>query len=523
MIGEKNVAADPVPHVTGDGFHRVEDGPLLRGKGQFIDDIKISNTLHVSFVRSSHAHARIRNIAADEARELRGVKAVLTYDHLRPLLTRDRISLALPSAYLCFDVDPYVLAKDEVTYVGEPVAIVVAESRALAEDAAGLVVVEVDPLPAVIDIAAALEKGSPTARLDCPDNLVAHTSVSYGDPAAAFASAAHVFSERFHLHKGGGHSLEGRGIVANFDRAADFLTVWNSTQMPHRCKAILVDMLALSEHQVRVIAPAVGGGFGPKAVFHPEELAVPAAAILLETPLKWVEDRHENFVATVLERDQFWKIELAVDADGRVLGIRGQVRHDHGAYTPYGLAVPYNSISNLMGPYIVPAMNFEIFWCLTNTVPASSTRGAGRPQGTFVIERMLDLIANRLGAERAEVRRCNLIPRQKMPYSFPIRMRDGNPMTYDSGDYPESQRKALVAADWESFAARREASSARDWSLQLCRADRAGSIRECDRPNWAVRQDHGRNRRDLPGTGHKNESCADRGGHFRHKYRSGPR
>ena len=294
--------------------------------------------------------------------------------------------------------------------------------------------------------------------MDCPDNLVAQTVVKYGDPANAFARAKHVFSEQFRLHKGGGHSLEGRGVIACFDQAADLLTVWSSTQMPHRGKAVLVDMLALSEHQVRYIAPDVGGGFGPKAVFHPEELAVPAAALLLGASLKWVEDRFENFLATVLERDQVWDVDVAADADGRLLGIRGQLRHDHGACTPYGLAVPYNSVTNLIGPYVIPAIDFQVFWCLTNKVPTSSTRGAGRPQGTFVMERMLDLIANKLGLDRAEVRRRNMIPAEKMPYSIPIKMRDGNPMTYDSGDYPESQRQALEAAEWDGFSARREAS-----------------------------------------------------------------
>jgi aerobic carbon-monoxide dehydrogenase large subunit len=439
-------------------FRRLEDIPLLRGKAQFVDDIKIPNMLHVAFVRSTEAHAKIRNIVVDEALKLPGVKAVLTYKDLRPLLTRDRISLALPSAYLRFDVDPYVLVKNEATYVGEPIAMVVAETRCTAEDAAALVAIDFETLPVVADVVAALKNGSPNARLECPDNLVAHTTVKYGDTTAAFGRAAHVFSEQFHIHKGGGHSLEGRGIVANFDPAADLLTVWNSTQMPHRCKTILVDTLGLSEHQVRVIAPDVGGGFGPKAVFHPEELAVPAAALLLGTPLKWIEDRFENFLATVLERDQVWDIDVAVNADGCLLGIRGHVRHDHGACTPYGLAVPYNSVTNLIGTYIVPSINFEIFWCLTNKVPTSSTRGAGRPQGTLVIERMLDLVANRLKLDRIEVRRRNLIPPEKMPYSIPIKMRDGNPMTYDSGDYPESQRQALQAADWDTFSDRREIS-----------------------------------------------------------------
>src|SRR6185437_15885529 len=442
-------------------FERTEDIPLLQGKAKFVDDVEIPDLLHVAFLRSSHAHARIRSIAADEARNVAGVRAILTYDDLRPLLTRERISLALPSAYLKFDVDPYVLARDEATYVGEPIAMVVAESRRVAEDAAGLIAVDYDPLPAVVDVVAALEKGSPKARLDCSGNLVAQTTVRYGDPAAAFAAAAHVFSEQFRVHKGGGHSIEGRGVVAQFDRASDLLTVWNSTQMPHRCKTILVDMLALAEHQVRVIAPNVGGGFGPKAVFHPEELAVPAAALLLEAPLKWIEDRFEHFVATVLERDQVWKVELAVDADGCLLGMRGQVRHDHGSCTPYGLAVPYNSVTNLVGTYVLPAMDVDIYWCLTNKVPVASTRGAGRPQGTFIIERMLDAVADRLGLDRAEVRRRNLIAHEKMPYSVPIRMRDGSPMAYDSGNYPECQRRALAAADWDGFAVRREASKAR--------------------------------------------------------------
>jgi aerobic carbon-monoxide dehydrogenase large subunit len=441
-----------------DGFYRIEDASLLRGKGQFIDDISIPNVLHVAFVRSAHAHARILKIDADEALRMPGIRAVLSYEDLRPLLTQDRIGLALPSGYLRFHVDPVMLVKDEATYVGEPVALVVAQSRALAEDAAAAVAVEYEPLPAVVDVVTALEPGSPKARLDCPDNLVAQTVVKYGEAVNAFTRATHILSEKFRIHKGGGHSIEGRGVIACFDQAADLLTVWSSTQMPHRGKAVLVDMLALSEHQVRYIAPDVGGGFGPKAVFHPEELAVPAAALLLGESLKWAEDRFENFLATVLERDQVWDIDVAIDGGGRLLGIRGQVRHDHGACTPYGLAVPYNSVTNMIGPYVIPAIEFQVFWCLTNKVPTSSTRGAGRPQGTFVIERMLDLVAHKLGLDRAEVRRRNMIAAEKMPYSIPIKMRDGNPMTYDSGDYPESQRQALQAADWEGFSARREAS-----------------------------------------------------------------
>jgi aerobic carbon-monoxide dehydrogenase large subunit len=441
-------------HISGD-FFRLEDDALLRGKGQFVDDIALPGMLHAAFVRSPHAHALVRGIDADAASQLPGVAAVLTYADLRPLMTGDRIRLALPSGYLRFHVDPFALVKDEATYVGEPIVLVVAQSRHVAEDAANLVIVDLDPLPAVVDVDRGLASGSPKARLDCPDNLVAETTVRYGDADAAFASAAHVISERFKLHKGGGHSIEGRGIVASFDRVTETMTVWNSTQMPHRCKTILIDMLGLAEHQVRVIAPDVGGGFGPKAVFHPEELAVAAACRLLQAPVKWVEDRFEHFLAAVMERDQSWTVEVAADAEGRLLALRGSVRHDHGSCTPYGFAIPYNSATNLVGNYMLPAIDFDVFWCLTNMVPTSSTRGAGRPQGTFVIEKMLDLVARKVGIDRVEVRRRNLIPGDKMPYSVPIRMRDGSSLTYDSGDYPESQRRALLAADWAGFPTRR--------------------------------------------------------------------
>ena len=453
--------AEPLKNATAQAFHRLEDDPLLRGKGRFLADITMPGMLHVAFVRSSHAHALIHGIQRERACALPGVTAVLTLDDLRPLLRSERIALALPSAYLRFHVDPLVLVDNEATYVGEPIALVVAESRSLAEDAAGLVEIDYEPLPVVTDVIASVESGAARTRLDCPDNLVARTTVAYGDADEAFRSAAHVLSERFRIHKGGGHSLEGRGVIASYEELTGLLTMWNSTQMPHRCKSIIVDMMGLTERNVRVIAPDVGGGFGPKAVFHPEELAMAAAAVLVKKPLKWVEDRLENFLATVLERDQVWTAEAAFAADGRLLGVRGEVWHDHGACTPYGLAIPYNSVNNLVGNYKLPSMHFDINWCMTNKVPTSSTRGAGRPQGTFVIERFLDLAAKTLGIDRLEIRRRNLIAAAEMPFSTPIRMRDGSMMTYDSGDYPECQRRAAELADLEGFASRRADSASR--------------------------------------------------------------
>lgn len=429
---------------------RVEDSKLLRGAGKFLDDIKVEGALIACFVRSPVAHAKIKSINVGAARALPGVRAVFVYADLRPLLKYDRMPLAMPSGALKFDVNPPVLAYDEVCYVGEPFAVVIADSRAIAEDGAALVELEFEALPAVLDPRAAVAPGADKVRLDCPDNLAARHVIKYGAGDAAFAKAAHVLKECFNLNKGGGHSMETRGVVAQLDHS-EVLTLWDSTQMPHRAKAILVDALGLTEESVRVIAPDVGGGFGPKAVFHPEELAIAATAIKLRKPIKWIEDRYESFTATVHERLQVWDMEAAFDAEGRILAIRGCLYHDHGAATPYGVALPYNAATNLIGPYALPAYDIEVLLCMTNLVPASPTRGAGRPQGTFVMERFLDRAADEIGIAREEIRRRNLIPADQMPYALPVVMRDGSSMTYDSGDYPECQRRALLAAGFDDF------------------------------------------------------------------------
>jgi carbon-monoxide dehydrogenase large subunit len=450
MLGEAS-------SLIGQRIARLEDAPLLRGRSRFVDDIELPGLLHAAFLRSAFAHGRIKQIDVAPARALPGVRAVVTFAELRPLLTGDRIPLALPSAAIRFDVDPPCLAAGEVCHVGEPIALVVAASRALAEDAVRLIEVEYEPLAAVLDPRTGLAPGAPKARLDCPDNLVARHMIDYGDVDAAFAAAPRRIAECFRLHKGGGHSIETRGLVAQFDRGAGLLTVFDGTQMPHRAKAILVAALGLAEHQVRLIAPDVGGGFGPKAVFHPEELAVPAAAMLLGAPIKWIEDRVESFTAAAQEREQIWDMHAAFDSVGRLIAIRGEMFHDHGAATPYGVALPYNAATNLIGPYVVPSCRLTVSLCLTNLTPASATRGAGRPQGTFVMERLLDRAALALKLSRDEIRRRNLIPPQQMPYATPVRQRDGAAMVYDSGDYPQSQARALAAAGFAEFPARQEA------------------------------------------------------------------
>ena len=436
---------------------RVEDQVLLRGGARFLDDIVMPDLAEATFVRSPLAHGLIRSINCDAARALPGVHAVYVFADLRRVLTQDAIPLALPAGGLRFDVDPTCLAIDEVCYVGEPVAIVVATTRRIAEDAAALVELDIEALPVVVDPVEGLQPGAPKARLTCPDNLVARTKVDYGDVEGAFEDAAHVVRETFRLNKGGGHPMEPRGVVARHDELTDQLTLWNSTQMPHRAKAMLVATLGLSERQVRVVTPEVGGGFGTKAVFHPEELATPAAALLLKRPIKWVEDRFESFTASIGEREQIWTVEAAFEADGRLRGIRGTLVYDHGAATPYGIALPFNAATNLIGPYILPAYRMLIDLCLTNKTPAAPTRGAGRPQGTFVMERLLDRMALRLALPRDEIRRRYMIAPGQMPYTIPVKQRDGSMMVYDSGDYPQSQALALKAAGWADFPQRQKA------------------------------------------------------------------
>ena len=436
---------------------RIEDPALLRGRACFVDDLRFPDLLHAVFVRSGEAHARVRGIDVSAAMASPGVRAVLTLDDLRPHVTRVTMPLAQPSGAIRHVLDPPILADGEVRYVGEPVAAAIADNPYRAEDAAALVEIDYESLPASIDCRRALEPAAAPAHSALPDNLVAALSMSYGDSDRAFASAAHTVRAGMHQNKGLGHAIECRGVLARLDPNDGKLTVWSGTQMPHRAHAVLCDLLGRGEDKLRVIAPDVGGGFGPKFVFYPEEAVVALAARILGHPVKWIEDRREHFTATTQERDQFWDAEMALDAEGRILGIRGTLIHDHGAYSPYGVNLPYNSATNLLGPYAVPAYSLDIRLAATNKVPVTPVRGAGRPQGTFVMERLLDRAAGLIEIERAEIRRRNLIGPEAMPYVTPVKNRDGTAMTYDSGDYPATQALALEASEHDAFRARQAA------------------------------------------------------------------
>ncbi|HTV35693.1 MAG TPA: xanthine dehydrogenase family protein molybdopterin-binding subunit [Xanthobacteraceae bacterium] len=441
-------------HAIGQRVLRLEDGPLLRGGGRFVDDLKFAGMLEAAFVRSPHAHAGIRGINCDAARRLTGVHAVLTLADLAPLLTAERLPLQFRTDQLKGDVAPFILAKDEVVYVGEVVAIVVAQTRAIAEDAAALVEVDYEPLPAISDCRAALRPGAPLVHRNKSSNLLIEFRQAYGDAAAAFARAPHRARVSLKQHRGGAHSMEGRGAAAVYDANEERLTLWTSTQLAHEVRAFLMRLLRLDENRIRVVAPDVGGGFGGKFVLYPEEVAVATASLLLHRPVKWIEDRREHFCACVQERDQYWDVEAAFDNEGRVLGVRGELIHDQGAYTPQGLNLPYNTSTGVPGPYIVPAYDLWVRVVETNKVATMPVRGAGYPEASFTMERLLDAIAHELKMDRAEVRRRNLVPAEKMPYVTPLKTRSGSAIAYDSGDFPRCVAMATEAIDYSGFAER---------------------------------------------------------------------
>jgi carbon-monoxide dehydrogenase large subunit len=432
---------------------RKEDPELLRGRGRFVDDIHLEGMLHAAFVRSVYPHARIRSVRSERAHGVPGVVGVLTLDDL-PASVQRPLPLIVPTSMIRQVRTPRVLAGDEVCYCGEAVAVVVADSRYSAEDGVGVVEVEYEGLLAAVDCRESCNAGAATAHSDAQDNIAARFSVEYGDTERAFKGATHTFRESLWQHRGCGHAIECRAALAVYDDVQNLLTMWSATQVPHLLKRMLMELLEREEHGVRVIAPNVGGGFGPKGMVYPEEVAIAALAMRYRCPVKWTEDRWENFVSAYQERDQYWDVEVAVTGEGKIQGVRGRVIHDSGAYVPLGIILPYISATTMPGPYIVPNYQLEVTVALTNKTPTTPVRGAGRPQAVFAMERLVDRVARELGLDRAEVRRRNFVQPEQMPYRVGLTFRDGNPLVYDSGDYPACQAKALELADYGGFAVR---------------------------------------------------------------------
>jgi aerobic carbon-monoxide dehydrogenase large subunit len=435
---------------------RNEDARLLSGQALFVDDVELPGMLHAVFLRSNIAHARIRSIDVAAARARAGVVAVYTAADLGAYWAPGPLLVPPPPiAGITFNQRTQVpLAKDKVRHVGEPLAVVLADSRYLAEDALADIGVELDSLPAVVDLEKALDDTSACVHDDVRRNIAAHVRQSRGNYADARSRADHLVARRFHYDHGASSPIETRGIVANWDGRANQLTIWDTTQAPVFLRNGLAGMLGLSERQVRVIAPFVGGGFGPKIMlFYPEEVVIPWAAMKHNRPIKWIEDRLEHFFATTQERGQTHDAEMALSRDGQILGIKDTFLHDTGAYNPYGLTVPINSQCTLLGPYVVPHYDSTFTAVFTNKPIVTPYRGAGRQHGVFVVERLLDIAARELGIDRAEIRRKNFIPADAFPYNNEIIYQDFTALEYDSGNYQPILDKALDMIGYQKFLA----------------------------------------------------------------------
>jgi carbon-monoxide dehydrogenase large subunit len=445
---------------------RNEDPRLLRGLGCFVDDINPAGVLQAACLRSPHAHARLVAIDTSRARELPGVHRVLTAADLGEI--NQPGPLLIPHPLLTHPRTQRPLAIDEVNYVGETVAFVVANDRYIAEDAADLIEVEYAPLPAVTDVEVALSPGAPPVHADVGHNRAAHVPQSVGDLEGAFRRATRVLRERLSIERSCGSPIEGRGVVAEHDRRTGVLRVWTSTQAPLPIKNGLARIFGLPEFQVEVIAPDVGGGFGTKIMlFYPEEILVPFAALRLGRPVKWTEDRREHLIAANQERGQVHHVEVAIDGDGRILALRDRFIHDTGAYTPYGIIVPLITATQLPGPYRLRNYQVEFEVAYTNKVAVSPYRGAGRPHGAFVMERVIGLVARELGLEPAEVRRRNFIQPDEFPWDVGLTFQDGGPTRYDSGDYPAGLEMALARIGAADFRAQQAEARIRGCHLGL--------------------------------------------------------
>ena len=437
-------------------IRRNEDARLLRGEALFVDDVELPGMLHAAFLRSNLAHATIRSIDVSAARAREGVVAVYTAEDLGAYWAPGPLLVPPPPIKgLVFNQRTQVpLAKGKVRHVGEPLAVVLAQSRYLAEDALSDIAVELDPLPAVVDLETAGAETSARVHEDVRGNVAAHVRQSRGNYAAARGRADHIIARRFRYDHGASSPIETRGIVANWDARGNQLTVWDTTQAPVFLRNGLAAMLGLNERQVRVIAPFVGGGFGPKIMlFYPEEVVIPWAAKKLNRPVKWIEDRLEHFFATTQERSQIHDAEIALARGGRILGIRDTFVHDTGAYNPYGLTVPINSQISILGPYVVENYESTFTAVFTNKPIVTPYRGAGRQHGVFVIERLMDIAAHELKLDRVDIRRRNFIPTDAFPYNNELINQDFAPLEYDSGDYGAVLDKAIEMIGWRRFLA----------------------------------------------------------------------
>jgi len=452
------MAASPVlPKLVGERVKRREDPRLIQGRGTYVDDLKVAGMRHLAFKRSDVAHGRIRSIDTSAAEAMEGVEAVFTGAQIAELLAPMPIGTPFPSP-------PHrAVAADVVRYAGEPVAVVVASDRYTARDAADAIVVDIEPLPAVVDPELAMT-GKPTViHADFPNNLAvalvpSGTGVgadgSVDDTAIdkAFAAAEVVISQRMMNQRLVPNAMEPRGVLAHFEPGKGSMTIWSSTQNPHILRTMIAAMTGLGQDQVRAIAPEVGGGFGAKINIYGEEYVAAAVSKALGLPVKWIEDRSEAFVATTHGRDIIGYVDVAARRDGKVLGLKLRLIADVGAYNMLlTAAIPTLTMMMANGTYDIPAIRTTLTEVFTNKTPTDAYRGAGRPEATYFVERAMDMLARELKMDPAELRRRNFIGADQFPFQTQMGA------VYDSGDYLKALDRALEVSNWSGLIAERDA------------------------------------------------------------------
>ncbi len=462
--------------VIGAPMKRKEDFRLLTGRGKYAADVRLPGLLHATMLRSPHPHARIVAVRADAARAVPGVFAVITADDLGivpriPVRLGQRAGVG-PTACL----QP-PLATGVVRYVGEPIACVVAASRYLAEDALELIEIDWEPLPVVADARRAGEPGMPILHPAAGGNIVERLLTHAGDPAGALASAERRISERFAVQRHTGVPMETRGLTAAHDPGTGVLTLWGVAKVPHFNRRVLADLLGHPEHLIHFIELEVGGGFGVRGEFYPEDFMVPWTAMRLGRPVQWVEDRREHLMATNHSRQQYHDVEIGVRGDGTIVALRDRFIADLGAYIrTHGVVVPELTIALLPGPYRIKHYECEGLCVLTNKTPTGTYRGPGRYEGTFVRERLIDRVAAELALDPADVRRRNFIEASEMPYEVGG-VSLGQRTVYDCGDYHSAFEQALAAADYTAMRAEQARARAQGRYLGIgvgCVLEKAG-------------------------------------------------
>jgi carbon-monoxide dehydrogenase large subunit len=461
---------------VGRRVRRKEDRRLLTGTGRYVADLKLEGTVEAAFLRSSFAHALIRSIDTSPADALSEVIKLLTAPDIEGeiepftrFVDQEHTPPELQEA-----IDPVVkpcpieiLASDRVRYVGQPVAVVVAASRYEAEDALELVEVDYEPIDVVMDPEKALAPDAPLIHEHLEGNIQAHYEVDVGDVDKAFEEADASFSLKIRTPRVAANPIETRGVLASFDRSRGEMTIWMSTQVPYMVRTRVAEMLHLDEDRIRVIAPEVGGGFGPKVNIYPEDLIVPYLSIVLDRPVRWIEDRREHLLSTAHSRDQVHTVEIACTSDGRITALRDRFQLDCGAYNPFSLTCAYNTAAHLRGPYAIPNYRIRGECVLTNKMPNVPYRGAGRPEAVFTMDRVIDEAARRLDMDPAEMRFRNLIKAEDMPYDQGMLYRDGGRVVYDGGDYPAALEKVMEMVGYEDVRARQAAGTERPIGVGL--------------------------------------------------------